>query len=107
MKSHQALRAVSSEGAMAVCHLSPGLNSQSLRSFNGGFTGRCHCESTRLRRSLRWRADGKLPVGIGLVLSLRAQKTWTPPKRRSLKGTKLGSKQQVAEKVQNGNQARS
>ena len=86
---------------MAVCHLSPGL------SFNGGFTGRCHCESTRLRRS-RWRADGKLPVGIGLVsLSLRAQKTWTPPKRRSLKGTKLGSKQQVAEKGQNGNQARS
>ena len=46
--------------------------------------------------------------GIGLVsLSLRAQKTWTAPKRRSLKGTKLGSKQQVAEKGQNGNQARS
>ena len=90
---------------MAVCHLSPGLSNSQSRSFNGGFTGRCHCESTRLRRS-RWRADGKLPVGIGLVsLSLRAQKTWTPPKRRSLKGTKLGSKQQVAEKGQNGNQA--
>lgn len=72
---------------MAVCHGSLGsLGSGSLRVWGPSHGGRGGHGSLKSNDSF---AGCRLGVACVAMVALRAQGQWTPPKRRSLKGTKL------------------